>query len=95
MTIRFVIGISSLLIGLLFVHTAVAATVTLELSAGDVACDNVVVESELPPPLADHEHFTLTRIGTGESIPVQLDRNSSDPKLVWIVRDKLDAGSRR
>ena len=95
MKTRIALGISSLWIGVLFVHTAIAATVTLELSAGDVACENVVVESELPSALADHEHFMLTRIDNGKDIPVQLDREGSKPKLVWIVRDKLDAGSHR
>ncbi|MEO2013950.1 MAG: PmoA family protein [Fuerstiella sp.] len=82
--------------GLLFVHTATAAdAVTLELSAGNVACENVVVETALPSSLADHDHFALTQIDTGERIPVQVDRNGGEPKLVWVVRDKLDAGTRR
>ncbi len=88
--------ISGLLIGLLFLPTATAAdAVTLELSAGDVAGENVVVETALPSALADHDHFALTQIDTGERIPVQVDRNGSEPKLVWIVRDKLDAGTVR
>lgn len=89
-------AIAIFLIGLLFVHSATAAdAVTLELSAGDVAGENVVVETALPSALADHDHFALTQIDTGKNVPVQIDRNGSEPRLVWIVRDKLDAGTVR
>jgi hypothetical protein len=85
-----------LLIGLLFVPTVMAADVlTLELSAGDVACENVVVETVLPSALADHDQFELTRTDTSERIPVQVDRQGSEPTLVWIMRGKLEAGAVR
>lgn len=88
--------IQGLLIGLLFVPAVTAADVImLELSAGDVACENVVVETALPSALADDDQFELTRTDTSERIPVQVDRQGSEPTLVWIMRDKLQAGAVR
>lgn len=87
---------SGVWIGLLLIHSATAAdSVTLELSAGDVACENIIVETVLPSGLAEDDQFELTRIDTGERIPVQVDRQGSEPTLVWIMRDKLAAGSVR
>jgi hypothetical protein len=88
--------IQGLLIGLLFVPAVTAADVImLEVSAGDVACENVVVETALPSALADDDQFELTRTDTSERIPVQVDRQGSEPTLVWIMRDKLEAGAVR
>ena len=86
----------TVLVGLLFVHTATAAdAITLELLAGDVNWENAVVETALPSAMAVHRHFSLTRIGTGKRIPVQVDRNGSEPRLVWIMRDPFKAGTVR
>ena len=88
--------VAGLVLGLLFAHSTNAAdAITLELSAGDLACENVVVEVALPTELADHDHFELVRIDTDERIPVQVDRHGGQPTLVWILRDKLDAGAVR
>ena len=78
-----------------YVHPVTAAdAVTLELAAGDHDRQGVAVAAELPPALQDNQHFTLLRLDTGEPVPVQLER-AARPRVVWIVRDKLQAGQLR
>ncbi len=77
------------------VESIAAEPITLELSTGDFACENTIVEMALPPAMAEHDHFTLTQIDSGKRVPVQLDRHGDQARLVWIVRDKLQAGSVR
>ncbi len=72
-----------------------ADTAIVELSAGAFARENCIVELVIPPALASHNHFALARTDTGKGVPVQVDRHDGKPKLVWIVRDKLDAGTNR
>ncbi len=88
--------LSSLVPALLLIPTAQAADgVTLEVSAGDAAYENVVVETVLPAALANQNQFELTQIDTGELVPIQVDRHGREPKLVWIVPGKLGANTVR
>jgi len=87
---------ASLMLGIFGSQMTLATeTIRLELSAGDRDCENVVVEMALPPDLVAHDHFTLERSDTSQLIPVQVDRNRDAATLVWIVRDKLNAGAVR
>lgn len=69
-------------------------SVTLEVVAGDSDRENCVVLTELPSALRGRQHFTLTRIDNGQSIPVQV-QSGDTPNIVWIVREKLTAGKVR
>lgn len=93
LTVRTIFGLGFVLVLASAVNAA--EPVTLTLVGGDEACENAVVETTLPASMTDHDHFSLIRIDSGKRIPVQVDRHHREPKLVWIVRDTLDAGARR
>lgn len=69
-------------------------SVTLEVVAGDFDRENCVVMTELPSTLRGHQHFTLTRVDNGQSIPVQI-QSGDTPSIIWILREKLSAGKVR
>ena len=79
-----------------FIASPSAATesVTLEVAAGDFDRENTLVVTPLPQSLRDHQHFTLTRMDNGRSIPGQL-QPGENPRLIWILRDTLSAGKAR
>ena len=68
--------------------------IVLEVMAGPHDRQEVVVSWALPESLRDKEHFALTRIDTGQLVPVQVDRNGP-PQLAWILREPLPAGQTR
>lgn len=80
-----------ILLCLIFPPPTGAEEVTLEVIADDKARVNSVVDAPLPPALSQHRHFTLTRVDTGQSVPVQ----AHQARLVWIVRDPLKPGTVR
>ena len=69
--------------------------ITLELSAGDYDRECTVVAVELPESMQDTRHFTLTRLDTGKTVPVQVDCIAGKPCVVWIIGDKLESGKTR
>jgi len=71
-----------------------ADAVTLEVAAGEHDREGVVVVAELPPSLRDQDAFTLTRLDTGRPVPVER-LSAADPRLTWILRDRLPAGEVR
>ena len=74
--------------------SAAAESVTLEVVAGDFDRENALVVTPLPQSLRDHQHFTLTRMDNGQSIPAQL-QPGENPSVIWILRDTLSAGRSR
>ncbi len=72
-----------------------ADAVILELAAGDYARQDTVAAATLPPSLRNESHFTLTRLDTGQTVPVQLERTAEEARVVWIIRDPLDKGAVR
>jgi len=87
-------------VALLFVLSLTGAAnadeaISLEISAGDAALDETIIRTALPASLSTHEHFSLTRVDTRQSIPVQIDRGGEQSQLVWIIHDRLDAGAVR
>jgi len=79
---------------LIALPSSAADAVTLEVAAGDLDRENALVIAELPQSLRGHQNFTLTRIDTRQSIPVQV-QPGENPSVVWILRDKLQAGKAR
>ena len=75
-------------------QAATAESVTLEVGAGDVAREDCVVVTELPSALRGRQHFTLTRIDNGQSVPVQVQPDKT-PNVVWILDEGLAAGKVR
>lgn len=69
-------------------------SVTLEVLAGDYRREGTLVTAELPSPLRDQMHFTLTRLDTSESVSVQVDRTAG-ARVAWILREPLEAGQLR
>ncbi len=85
-----------ILLGVWYAHCATAAdAVTLELAAGDYDRECTVVSVELPESMQDSRHFTLTRLDTGKTLPVQVDRTAEKPRITWIIGDKLESGKTR
>ncbi len=72
-----------------------ADAVILEVSAGDAARRDVVVETALPEALRDVGPFNFRRVDTGDSVPMQVDRSGTEPRIVWIVSGELKAGATR
>ncbi|NQT17728.1 MAG: PmoA family protein, partial [Planctomycetes bacterium] len=71
-----------------------AETVTLEVAAGDHDREGALVAVELPAAMAECAGFTLTRLDTGDLVPVQREPQSG-ARVVWIVADRLPAGEAR
>lgn len=71
-----------------------AHAVEVEVAAGGHDRHGTVVAFDLPDILRDSRSLMLMRIDTGRTVPVQIDR-TSDPRAVWIIRDKLQAGGTR
>ncbi|MFH1919760.1 MAG: PmoA family protein [Planctomycetota bacterium] len=69
-------------------------TVTLEVAAGDHDRQGALAAIDLPASIVGRESFTLTRLDTGEPVPVQRAPGTG-ARLVWIVRDPLPAGQTR
>ena len=85
-----------ILLGVWCAHCATATdAITLELSAGDYDRECTVVAVELPESIKDTRHFTLTRLDTGKTVPVQVDCIAGKPCVVWIIGDKLELGKTR
>ncbi len=88
--------ILTLLIGVSFAGLATAAdAVILEVAAGDYLRQDSVATAELPASLSDQSSFTLTRLDTNQSVPVQVDCAAEKPRVVWIIRNPLEVGSVR
>jgi hypothetical protein len=82
---------------LLAIESAARAdeAVTVEVAAGETIRQRSLAQIQVPKRWANREQFELSRLDTGERIPVQVDRTGSHPQLVWIVRDELPAGATR
>ena len=84
----------AVLAGLVNVGTAEAASpVILEVAAGDRDREGTVVTAEVPESI-ENERLALTRLDTGEAVPVQRE-GGAKARVVWILRDKLPAGQVR
>ena len=82
--------------GVLVAGPATAAdAVILEAAAGDYVREDSVVTATLPPSLCDQSSFALTRLDTGQAVPVQVDRSGEKPRVVWIIRETLKKGAVR
>jgi hypothetical protein len=71
-----------------------AETVTVEIAGGGRDRPFVLASMEMPPSPGKYEDFALTRIDTGESIPVQREGGRSR-RVWWIERAGLGAGEAR
>jgi hypothetical protein len=71
-----------------------AESAVLEVAAGDLDRENVVVTAEVPESMRELPGFSLMRLDTARPVPVQLG-GAEEPCLVWILRDKLPAGQVR
>jgi hypothetical protein len=71
-----------------------ADTVEVEVQAGKCDRQGVPVYLELPAALRSWSGYQLTDAATGRSVPVQLEKGPS-PRLVWMIDDRLAAGSTR
>jgi hypothetical protein len=72
-----------------------AEAVTLEVAAGDHDQEGTVVSAEVPPLLQATEHFSLTRLDDGQTVPVQVDCRGEKRLVMWILGEKLSAGQAR
>jgi methane monooxygenase PmoA-like len=72
-----------------------ADAVIVEAAAGDYVREDSVASIALPPSLCDRSSFALTRLDTGQSVLVQVDRTGEKPRVVWIIRDTLKKGAVR
>jgi hypothetical protein len=68
--------------------------VTLAVSAGATDREGTLVLAELPAALRDCRQLTLSRVDTGQSLPVQVDRTEKT-RVAWIVQDRLPADQSR
>ena len=85
-----------ILMGVLGAGPATAADdVILEVAAGDYVREDSVASAALGPSLCDQSDFSLTRLDTGQAVPVQVDRTGDKPRVVWIIRDTLKRGEVR
>ncbi len=89
------ICVASVLLAVFIAHPCVAAeSGTLEVVAGDLDRESALVATDVPQSLRSYQQFTLTRIDNDQSIPVQV-QPGENPRIVWILRDKLPAGEAR
>jgi len=70
-----------------------AAPIALEVVAGDWDRQGTVVTAEAPRAWREKE-VALVRADTEKAVPVQWE-GGDEPRLVWIVREKLPAGQVR
>ena len=84
------------LVGMLNAACATAVdSVVIEVAAGDYVREDAVASAALPPSLQSRADLSLTRLDTGQAVPVQVDRSGEKPRGVWIIRDRLDKGEVR
>ncbi len=77
------------------IHLEASDSITLEVAAGDYRREGTLVSVKLPKALREHKHFTLTRLDTLKSVPVQVDRSGKTCRAAWIIGDPLEAGKVR
>jgi len=77
-----------------FRRQAIDEELILEVKAGASDRERVPVSLPLPKSFRNHAAFKLTRIDDGELVDTQLD-GGKPPRLVWLLRDKLQAGQTR
>ena len=86
----------SLIANLLLASAVIAADeskVTLEVLVGEYDRHGTPVAFDLPPQLASHSHFELTRLDSQERVDVQKAPGSA--RVVWILDDVLRKGKSR
>jgi len=71
-----------------------AETVTVEVAAGDHDREGTLAAVGLPAAMAESASFTLTRLDTGDVVPIQRE-SGAKARVVWIVGDRLPAGEVR
>jgi hypothetical protein len=71
-----------------------AEPVVLEVHSGKHDRESVPVSCEVPKGLREAAFLKLTRADNGKAVAVQIER-SLQPKLVWMIDDKMPASSNR
>ena len=72
-----------------------AKEIRLELHAGGHDRENCPATFALPDELTDTRSFTLVRESDSKEVPVQRFGIAKNPRIMWMVTDRLKSGARR